>query len=406
MIVGGKELAIVPVGRPRISVARDARLALIVDETTASVVDLSTGTVRGTIEVPPACDIGWLDGSAVIVVAQARTRVIDTSSQTPQVFDRTFAAPMRLSATCASAALLSDETGASVITCSATGITAHSFPARGAPSVAGTGAGRFLVAIGSSIEEWDPVARSSRRRLRLPESTRVRALGGTERTVWFIAHETPARIDTLVLVALNQPKVHELPEPIAQVAAHPRLELLWCLGVSGRVYLVDLDGRTKQRIVADHVEAIGVGVGTAITLLVARTGHPVEVSVTSTVAAKRSPIGRKPDAAVAAPPPIPDPARWRDELVDWTRHGDVMGAPIAPAVAALAERFAFRAELLPAIALCYGAHLCGESGVPLVDITLVLGGLWDEALGRGELASKRVVLTVESRAELSAVVRR
>lgn len=54
------------------------------------------------------------------------------------------------------------------------------------------------------------------------------------------------------------------------------------------------------------------------------------------------------------------------------------------------------------IALCYGAHLCGEPSVPLVDIRLVLGGQWDEALGRGELAAKGILVTVDSRTRLSS----
>jgi hypothetical protein len=339
----------------------------------------------------------------VLVVAENRTRVVETSGRTPKVFDQTFATPMRLLATSRSAALISSELGSSVLTCDSTGITMRPLKPRGVPSAAAIGAGHFLLAMDSGIEEWDSVSLISRRHLRLPRPMRVRALGGTRRTVWFIGHETPARIDAIVLIAMNQPKVHELPEPIAQIAAHPELELVWCLGAaSGRVYLVDLEGRSKPRIVAEGVEALGVGNGDAVTLVVARAGHPVEISTTSSAGAvaRRSSIGRAPGEST--PVADPDPAKWRDVLVEWTRRGDAMGAPISAAIAAIGERFALRDELLPAIALCYGAHLCGEPGVPLVDITLVLGGLWDEALGRGELASKGMLVIVESRARLSS----
>ncbi|MDQ3368331.1 MAG: hypothetical protein M3680_23135, partial [Myxococcota bacterium] len=58
-------------------------------------------------------------------------------------------------------------------------------------------------------------------------------------------------------------------------------------------------------------------------------------------------------------------------------------------------------ELVPALVLGYGAHLAGVHGVAPVDVARVLGGRWDEALARGELGSRGLLILERSRLCLS-----
>src|SRR5204862_3951192 len=100
----------------------------------------------------------------------------------------------------------------------------HAFPARAVPVAAGAAGNQLLVAIEGApagwIEEWDPQARMPKRRLKLPGPAEVSAVGGSDRVVWWTTRAQPQRIDVLALVNRGQPKHHELPEPIAHVAAH------------------------------------------------------------------------------------------------------------------------------------------------------------------------------------------
>src|SRR5262249_40236668 len=55
--------------------------------------------------------------------------------------------------------------------------------------------------------------------------------------------------DVIPLINRGQPRAIELPEPIASLAGHPRSDLVACIGAeTGRVYVVDLDGRQRLRI--------------------------------------------------------------------------------------------------------------------------------------------------------------
>src|SRR5215813_6142379 len=88
------------------------------------------------------------------------------------------------------------------------------------------------------------------RRLKLPRAAAITAVGGSDRVVWMTTQQEPARIDVIPLVNRGQPKLHELPEPIAAVSSHPRSDLLVCVGgETGRLYVVDLDHRGRLRVI-------------------------------------------------------------------------------------------------------------------------------------------------------------
>ena len=101
---------------------------------------------------------------------------------------------------------------------------------------------------------------------------------------------------------------------------------------------------------------------------------------------------------------------WRDDAVTWARAvvaGTIeRDAPVAEAIESLALRFELPATLLPALVLLYGAHLAGEPGVAPVDVARVLGRRWDEALGRGVLATLQLATFDRSRVRLAPVILR
>jgi hypothetical protein len=111
----------------------------------------------------------------------------------------------------------------------------------------------------------------------------------------------------------------------------------------------------------------------------------------------------------AAPPPVPDAARWRDDVVAWTRAvtaGVDRDPPPTPSIDALAARFELAPPVRRALVLLYGAHLCGHSGAAPVDVARVADRGWDEALGRGRLAEARLAVYERSRVRLAPAVQR
>src|SRR4051812_27610797 len=121
-------------------------------------------------------------------------------------------APMKLFATVGAHALAVGSLGAAVLAATDAHLTPYQFPARGVPPVAGAAAGNFVVALGGSIEEWDPVNRMPRRRLRLARPAVITQLGGSDRVMWFVTQAEPARIEVMPIVNRGQPKSHDLPE--------------------------------------------------------------------------------------------------------------------------------------------------------------------------------------------------
>ena len=188
--------------------------------------------------------------------------------------------PMKLFGTTGNHALVVGARGAAVLTASESHLTPYQFPARAVPVAAGAAGSQFVVALPSAIEEWDPAARMPKRRLKLPRPAVITALGGTERVVWMTTQHDRKRVDVVPLVNRGQPKTHDVPEPIAEVTAHPRVDLLACVGGdTGRLYIVDLDGRAGMRVVGppgiDRVESAALVVGRMLGVLAAQANHPI-----------------------------------------------------------------------------------------------------------------------------------
>jgi hypothetical protein len=114
---------------------------------------------------------------------------------------------------------------------------------------------------------------------------------------------------------------------------------------------------------------------------------------------------------------------WREEVVAWARtvlasgshpdsaarpdtSADPVEAPTPTPFGTIITRFELAPQLQPAIALLYGAHLAGHDGVAPADLASILGGRWDEALGRGELAQKAAIEIDGSRVRLAFAITR
>ncbi|MEJ7600488.1 MAG: hypothetical protein WKG01_21445 [Kofleriaceae bacterium] len=498
-----------PAERPRIAVAGDGTLAAIIESARVTIVELPSGVERsaiGTDSDASATEAVWV-GTRLLVLtrftAHSTVALIDPSGPRT-ISEIRLESPMRMFAAVGNHALVVGATGtlsAAVLTAGESQVTPYQFPTRAVPVAAGTAAGQFVVGLPGSIEEWDPQSRMPKRRLRLPRPAVITHVGGSDRVVWVTTQQDPTRIDVIALVNRGQPKAHDLPEPIAHICGHPRSDIVLCVGAdSGRLYAVDLDGRTRLRVLGiegiDRVEAMGLVIGRTFAAIAAQAKRPLAVialdgreteATPEPVAAARPPdppaprsslvdpedpddprgepmpLGfatvpeKRAPAPVASPPP-PEPAApaslfrqatsdttrsvapppppalaaapgaaqnlsekfsawrdrtrqsqpraeraaglpwtdprpsWRDDAVTWARAVAAgttdREAPIAESLELLGARLELPATLLPALVLLYGAHLAGDPGAAPVDVARVLGRRWDEALGRGLLASR------------------
>jgi hypothetical protein len=137
-----------------------------------------------------------------------------------------------------------------------------------------------------------------------------------------------------------------------------------------------------------------------------RAGAPLGFTTAAAPASgsRQAAVGAPVTASAAA-----DPARWRDDVVAWTRAvaaGVAREPPAAPAIDAVAARLELSPSLRRALLLLYGAHLCGEPGAAPVDVARVCEHGWDEALGRGKLAEARLAIYARSRVRLAAPILR
>jgi hypothetical protein len=321
-------------------------------------------------------------------------------------------------------------------------------PVHGAGSFAGT---RFVVSTAGMLEEWDPITRAPVRRFRLGKPAPARWVGGGARQVWMVAANEPDRIDVIPLVNHGQPPRIDLPEPIASVAGEPSGEQLVVVGDSGTAWIVDLSGRTPVMPLEGLVVDAAGWFGGLANVAVALRGGGVQI----VPVAGRLPEGQPPPmrsrpvaapaaASRAAVPPIavsdpnvadrltawrermraatphadasgptfvapPSPPGWRDHVAAWARALASGTASDPPALepgllTAVATRFALTDELADALTLLYGAHLCGQDGVAVVELAAIVHRRWDEALGRGVLAGRGVARWRRGRARLARPV--
>jgi hypothetical protein len=281
------ELAFTPTDRPRVAITGDGNLAAISEPTRAVLVELPGGAAFAEVGIDPeasASEVAWVGSPPRLLVlsrytAHSTVHLIDPHGPRT-IAEIRLEAPMKLFASVGSHALAVGNLGAAVLSASDTHLTPYQFPARTIPVTAGAAAGNFLVALAGSIEEWDPASRLPKRRLRLPKPAVITAVGGSDRVVWMTTQHDPARIDVMPLVNRGQPKSHDLPEPIAHIAGHPRSDLLICIGAeSGKLYAVDLDGRQRLRTlgtgVIDRVDNAGLVVGRTVGVLAAQLNKPI-----------------------------------------------------------------------------------------------------------------------------------
>lgn len=278
-----------PTDRPTVAVAADGSLAAIHERTRIVVTDLPSCAQLSELGI----DANATETSHAWVGTPPRLLVLSRydSHSTLYLVDpfgpRTIAelrldTPMRLSAAVGNHALAIGPQGAAVFAATDRDLTPFQFPARVIPVTAGAAGTQFVVALPGAIEEWDPQTRLPKRRLKLSRPAQVTAIGGSDRVVWLTTQQEPARIDVLPLVDRGQPKQHDLPEPIARVASHPRSDLIACIGAtSGRIWVIDLDGRAGLRMVGpegiDRAEDVALVVGRVAGLLAAQTARPLTV---------------------------------------------------------------------------------------------------------------------------------
>ncbi|MEO6771598.1 MAG: hypothetical protein ABI467_01065 [Kofleriaceae bacterium] len=308
MVARSASSTFVPADKPRISIASDGTLAAIHEPTRITVIDLPGCSPFAEVGIDPEAstsEVMWI-GAPPRLAVLSRYAAHSTVHLLDPYGPRTIAeirleAPMKLMASVGTHALAVGALGAAILTAGESSLTPYQFPARTVPVTAGAAGAQFVVALAGAIEEWDPRTRMPKRRLKLPKPAVITQLGGSDRVVWMTAQADPTRLDVFALVNRGQPKLHELPEPIAQVAAHPRSDLLACVGADhGRLYLVDLDGRQPVRTIGlehiDHVEAAAFVLGRTIGVVAAQARRPIALVQLD---------GREQVAQVAMPAAVP-----------------------------------------------------------------------------------------------------
>ena len=333
-----------PADRPRVAIASDGTLAAIAESTRVVVLEIPGAEPFAEIGIDAdasANEIAWVGAPPRLIVlsrylAHSTVHLIDPYGPRT-IAEIRLEAPMKLFATVGAHALAVSAMGAAVLTATDTHLTPYQFPARAVPVTAGAAAGNFVVALSGTIEEWDPQARMPKRRLRLPKPAVITAVGGSDRVVWMTTQQDPTRLDVIPLVNRGQPKFHELPEPIAQAVGHPRSDLVVCVGAdTGRLYVVDLDGRTRLRVLGpagiDRTDAAALVVGRMVGVLAAQANRPVVIVGLD---------GREvePDAAAPSPEvlvdsePEPPPSRSTlgadDDVIDTPEAAPPAGVPLA-----------------------------------------------------------------------------
>ena len=282
-----------PDARPRVAVASDGTLAAITEPSRVVVVGLPDGVPRAEVGLDgeAATEVAWVGTPPRLLVlaryeAHSTVHLVDVAGPhgATTLAEMRLETPMRLYASVGPHVLVVGGHGAAVITAppNTTHLTPYQFLSRTMPLAAGAAGAQFVVALPGTIEEWDPATRMPKRRLRLPRPAAITAVGGSDRVVWMTTQQAPARIDVMPLVNRGQPKSHDLPEAIAAVHGHPRSDIIVCTGAeTGRLYAVDLDGRTRLRTITadgvDRVEAAGLIVGRMVGVIAAQTHRPLAI---------------------------------------------------------------------------------------------------------------------------------
>ncbi|NVB85304.1 MAG: hypothetical protein HOV81_43475, partial [Kofleriaceae bacterium] len=287
MVVNAQAAAFVPAARPQVVVAADGTLAAIHEPSRVVVLEVPTCSPFAELGIDAdaaASDVAWVGTPPRLLVlsrhsAHSMVYLVDPFGPRT-IAEMRLEAPMKLYASVGNHALVIGSLGAAVLAATDRSLSLYQFPARARPVTAGAAGNQFMVALSNSLEEWDPQNRMPKRRLKLPRPAAITAVGGSDRVVWMTTQQEPARIDVIPLVNRGQPKAHDLPEPISSVASHPRSDLVVCVGAtSGRVWVIDLDGRHGLRMIGpegiDKVDAAGLVLGRVTGVVAAQAQRPV-----------------------------------------------------------------------------------------------------------------------------------
>lgn len=347
---------------PYVIVAGDGRFAAVVDRGRIAVLQISDGTLAGEYAIANGAQVAWLGSpSRLLVISPGpgyQTAQLIDPDPTPSELgepvpeDETrVEATSRLAATVDDYALLLGAQGATLLQALGMKLALSRFLTLTVPSVAGTAGRRFVVAIGGTIEEWDPKQRAATRRvrLRIPVHNEITAVGGSDRRFWMITRDTPSRIDVIVDVNRGKPDAYDLPEPIASVARHPQRELLACIGRdTGRLYVLSLDGQLATRTVTveglDAIDSVAFCPGQTVAMVAARTGKPVMIvgldgkPLGAAPAVQAGPAASSPRPPVRAVDDVEPPPRARPRVADEREPREP--TPPAPAPDALSARSA------------------------------------------------------------------
>ena len=294
VVVNAQATAFAPAARPQVVIAGDGTLGAIHEPSRVVVVEVPSCSPFAELGVDvdaTSTDVAWVGTPPRLLVlsrygAHSMAYLVDPFGPRT-IAEMRLEAPMKLFASVGNHALVIGPLGAglhgaAVIAATERALLLHQLPARTQPVAAGAAGANFLIALAGMIEEWDPQNRMPKRRLKLTRPVAVTAVGGSDRVVWMTTREDPTRIDVMPLVNRGQPKAHDLPEPIASVSSHPRSDLLVCVGAtSGRVWVIDLDGRHGLRMVGpegiDRVESAGLVLGRVTGVLAAQAQHPITI---------------------------------------------------------------------------------------------------------------------------------
>jgi hypothetical protein len=329
----------------------DGSCAAVVEPGRIVIVELRHGAQIAEIGAAAALehtDVAWIGPLPRLLVLSRRgthstVHLIDIEGPRVRV-EIQIEGTMRIGAAVGAQALVIGASSVAVLSASDAHLTPYQFPGRSLPSAAGVAAQQVIVAVAGAIEEWDLLQRTPRKRLRLPRQAAIVQLGGTDRLVWMTTQQEPARIDVIPQINRGQPRAHELPEPIAQVAGHPQHDVLACVGRdTGQLYVVDLDGKTGLRTVdvpgLDRVDSAALFASPVPGIVAARAGQPLAViRLDGRSAVIAPPAGRPalatPEGARAVGPfavPAAAPAAPRDDDAP-ARRSSLHDPPLTPPV--------------------------------------------------------------------------
>ncbi len=330
------ELDFTPAERPELVVDGAGALAAVRVGSQIAIVDLERGAAIAQIELDPdaaTVELGWLGDRLLVLTRYA-------AETTAQLFDPTdlravnelwFGSRLRLLAAHGAYAVVVGAATA-LFELDAERLVAHQLTATVATAAGAVGE-QVALAVPGGIELWDPRARNRVRAI--PVNAPIASLGGNARYLWATTlrdPRMPERTHVLDVVPLDEGGRHVrvmFPEATALVACHPRVDVIACVGASGRLYSVHLDGSQPLRELAtgaiERVESAALVVGSALAVLIGQANEPLAlVDLDDAV------------ATAAVPPPASfAPLEATVEMAKRLQRHTDLAPPLVAAIAAI-----------------------------------------------------------------------